>query len=200
MANNAQRSHYALEQNRFAEQKARKAIDTIGQALPCRVVAISGSIVTVSFEVNSAPYTLPHVTIPVAQSHYFFQPIQIGDFGVTVPADVYLGGVSGLGGGTPDLTLPATLAALLFVPVANKAWVPTDPDKAEIFGPAGTIIRNGAGDSIVTVANDSITLSVAGHSIVINADGVTIDGILWDTHEHGGVVQGGDKTTGPVSP
>jgi hypothetical protein len=200
MASNAQKTHFALDQNRFAQQKILTAIQRVGKSLPCSVVAVSGSIVTVNFEVNSAPFTLPQVTVPLAVSHYYFEPTQIGDTGYVVPADTYLGQISELGGGVPDLTVPGNLSALVFHPVAKKSWTPTDPNKAEIFGPAGAILRNGDGTSIITVSDDSITLAFSSHSIVINGDGVTIDGILWDTHEHTDVQMGGDKTGGPVSP
>src|SRR6185437_12230915 len=72
-----------------------------------------------AFEVTSS-ITLPNITIPKAESNWIRMPTQVGDKGWTVPADAYLGAISGLGGGTPTLSRPHNLAALVFVPVSNK--------------------------------------------------------------------------------
>ena len=45
-------------------------------------------------------------------------------------------------------------------------------------------------------AKTSITLQVGGHSIVINASGVTIDGRLFLAHQHLGVQTGGGVSGG----
>jgi len=196
MASNAQKTHFALEQNKFAQQKALQAIAKLGRALPCQVIAVSGSIVTVELQVDTAPYVIGPLTMPVATSHYFFEPIQIGDLGVTIPADAYLGGVDGLGGGAPTLLLPATLSALVFQPVANKAWIPTDPTKAEFFGPSGVILRDAMNLSSIVVDTTSITLTCGGHTILINSTGVIIDGVVFLIHQHTEVQTGSDDTGG----
>src|ERR1700740_3746370 len=105
--------------NQLAITRAQQAIRRLGRALPCRVVAVSGSIVTVAFEVNAAPWTLPNITIPKAESNWVRMPTQVGDKGYTAPADAYLGGISGLGGGVATLTQPGNLTALVFTPVSN---------------------------------------------------------------------------------
>jgi hypothetical protein len=84
----------------FAQKKALSEIAKRGQALPGHVVAVSGAIVTVNFDVQGV--TLPQVAMPLIGAEYIRWPIQVGDKGYAAAADAYLGGVSGLGGGTAD--------------------------------------------------------------------------------------------------
>jgi hypothetical protein len=153
---------------------------------------VSGSIVTVAFEVNAAPYTLPNITIPKAESPWIRMPTQVGDKGVTMPADAYLGGVSGLGGGVATLTRPGNLSALVFVPISNSGSPPIDQNAAQVQGPNGAIIRTTEGttsqivtdttgttvtfgDSTVVVNATETALSYgATTSLVLNASGITM--------------------------
>ena len=161
---------------------------------------MNGSIVTVSFQVNSAPWTLPPITIPKSEDPWVRSPTQVGDFGFTVPGDCYLGGVSGLGGGTADLRPRANLSALVFVPISNKNSPPIDPNAAQIQGPNGAIIQTTTGTTCSIVANQNgITLTYGSKVVTLNASGLTIDGILWETHKHTNVQTGSSKTGGPSS-
>jgi hypothetical protein len=196
MASNAQKTPFARTMNDFAQGKALDAIQLLGKALPASVVAVAGSIVTVKFEVASA-FTLPQVTCPMFGPEYIRYPTQVGDKGFVVPSDAYLGGMSGLGGGVADLTLPANLSALVFFPIASSRWSATDNANAVvIYGPDGVIIRDTAAGAKITVAPTSITLACGGHTIVINSTGVIIDGKVFLTHEHTGVTTGGSDTGG----
>lgn len=178
--------------NQTAINRAQQAIENLGRALPCRVVKVSGSIVTVAFEVNAAPYTLPNITIPKAESPWIRMPTQVGDKGVTMPADAYLGGVSGLGGGVATLTRPGNLSALVFVPISNSGSPPLDQNAAQVQGPNGAIIRTTEGttsqivtdttgttvtfgDSTVVVnATETALIYGATTSLVLNASGITM--------------------------
>jgi len=201
--------------NQGAQRRALSAIQSTGRALPCRVVAVSGSIVTVAFEVNASPLTLPQITIPKAESPWIRMPTQVGDMGVTLPADAYLGGVSGLGGGTANLTRPGNLSSLVFVPVSSKASGPIDQNAAQIQGPNGAIIRTTTGtesqivtsqsgttmtfgSNTITLNTSGITLTGGGKTVTINSSGVTIDGILFETHVHSGVQTGASNSGPPV--
>ncbi len=185
-------------QNRTAIERAGRAIQALGRALPCQVVAVSGSIVTVAFQLNS-PWTIPQVKIPKAESPWIRMPTQIGDLGVTMPADAYLSGISGLGGGVADTVQPGNLSALVFVPVSNASNGPIDPNAAQVEGPNGAIIQTTSGiTSSIVVNQNGITLTYGGKVVTLNASGLTIDGILFDAHVHGGVSPGGSNTTGPA--
>lgn len=214
--------------NQVAIRRATDAIRRLGMALPCRVVAVSGSIVTVSFEVTST-LTLPEITIPKAEGQWVRSPTQVGDLGMTVAADAYLGGVSGLGGGTADMTRPANLSALVWVPVAAKGF-PAAPnlDAVYVNGPAGVVAQDTGGTNVLTL-DDAGTLTITSKTkIVLNApviqlngeiaqggynggsgtvtiqgpvtvvNDLTANGISLDSHVHGGVQSGGSDTTGPI--
>lgn len=185
--------------NLVAMRRVAEEVELAGKALPCHVVSVSGQIVTVAFDVET-DRTLPNVTIPIATSPYFWQPVQKGDLGMTVPADVYLGGVSGLGGGQASLRQkPGNLTALVFLPVANASWAVPNPDQAVVQGPAGVLLRPlGGGSASIDIGLDSMTFSAGGHTISISSEGVVIDGKNFLLHMHGGVQTGGGET-GPVT-
>lgn len=187
--------------NENAIGRAQQAIRSTGRALPCRVVAVQGALVTVNFEVDTNPWTIPQLTIPKAESPWIRMPTQVGDFGITMPGDTYLGGVSGIGGGVASLTQRGDLSSLVFVPISNKNSPPIDQNAAQVQGPNGAIIRNTQGTetretinqdgynltrgSNSFVLDDSgITLTFGGKVVKLDGSGLTIDGILFDMHTH----------------
>lgn len=195
MADNYTKLWVQKSANKVAINRAKQAILSLGRALPCRVVAVSGSIVTVAFEVNASPWTLPNITIPKAESPWIRMPTQVGDKGVTVPSDVYLGGISGLGGGTATMAPVGNLSALVFMPVSSKASPPVDQNAAQIQGPNGAIIQttqgttskivtdqNGTtvtyGSNTITVNSSEIVLTAGGSSITINSSGIAFHGAV----------------------
>lgn len=191
--------------NQFAGQKASEAIQRLGQGLPCHVTAVAGQIVTVAFDIQEDGVTLPPVTIPIATSYYDWLPIQVGDKGLTVAATARLGGISGQGGGTADLTQPANLTALVFAPVANVSWSVPDTNQRVVQGPAGALLRTtGASTPSLNLTTDSITMIAGGHTLVVSSAGISLDGIIFGTHAHDQGVDGHDdvevRTTGPVNP
>ena len=169
MADNFDKLWLQKQLNRNAIRRASEAIQATGRALPCSVTAVNGSIVTVKFEVNSTPWTLPPITIPKLESNWIREPTQIGDFGMTVPADAYLSAISGFGGAAPTLARPANLSALIFVPVSNKQSPPIDPNAAQVQGPNGAIIRTTTGTTSSVVTNASgTTVTYGSNTLVIN--------------------------------
>ena len=170
MADNFDKLWLQKQLNRNAIRRASEAIQAIGRALPCSVTAVNGSIVTVKFEINSTPWTLPPITIPKLESNWIREPTQIGDFGMTVPADAYLSAISGFGGAAPSLVRPANISALIFVPVSNKNSPPIDPNAAQIQGPNGTINRTTTGTTSSVVTNQSgTTVTYGANTLVVNA-------------------------------
>jgi hypothetical protein len=141
----AQKTAIALGLENATQRKVLDAIALDGKALPAAVVSVSnnGWIVTVSFAVNAAPYTLPKVQCGVGMSKYSREPLQPGDQGLVVPADVTMGGVNGLGSGTADLTQPGNLSALTFIPASNANFpAPIDQNANELQGPTGVILHD----------------------------------------------------------
>jgi hypothetical protein len=152
-------------------------MELLGKSLPATVVSRQGGIVTVKFEVTG-PYTLPNVTVPMIGSEYIRLPIQPGCPGWLMTADAYLGGMSGLGGGTADLSLQGNLSALVWSPIGNKVWQASGDDNAVvIYGPDGVVLRSvTAGSAKVTVTPTVITLAMGAISVVINATDITLNG------------------------
>lgn len=176
MAENYAKLWVQKSANQLAINRAQQAILNLGRALPCRVVAVNGAIVTVAFEVNAAPFTLPNITIPKAESNWIRMPTQVGDFGMTMPADAYLGGVSGLGGGVATLTRPGNLSALVFVPVSNKSSPPIDQNAAQVQGPNGAIIRTTAGTTSQIVTDTSgTTVTFGSNTVVVNETEIALN-------------------------
>lgn len=161
------------QQNQLAINRALQAIQRQGRALPCRVVSVAGSLVTVAFEIQDDTVTLPQVTIPKAESQWMRFPIQQGEFGLTMPSDAYLGGISGLGGGTANLTQRANLSALVFVPCGSSSFSEVNSNAAYIAGPEGAVIQTQDGKSSIVVNESGITLTFNGQTITFNASGLT---------------------------
>lgn len=143
-ATNAQKTPLARTLEQFAGRKVRSAIELLGNNLPCSVAKVVGSgIVTVNFELTNVPFTLPQITVPVLAFEYIRYPIQVGCKGGVISFDAYMGGVSGLGGGTADLSPRPNLSNLMFVPSGNAGWDPADdPNAVVIYGPDGVILRD----------------------------------------------------------
>lgn len=210
MADEVQKLPYALSLNKAIQKKIVDAMQQSGKALPCKVVDVAGSIVTVSFEVDTTQadgttITLPKVTIPMFGPEYIRYPTQVGDLGVAFPASVRLGGITALGTGLAKLfSTPGNLSTLVFFPIASKNWSATDdPNALVMYGPNGFVLRDagkncsivGDTENVTITAKTTLTLQVGSVSIVINSSGVAINGNLTAT---GGITAGqgtGDQVT-----
>lgn len=168
MANNAQKVPFQVSMNRFAEKKAADAIQVLGKSLPASVVSVDGAIVTVKFELTNIPFTLPNVTIPLFGPSYIRYPIQKGDAGVVIAVDARIGGISGLGSGTADLTAPANLSALFFMPIGNANW--------DSVTPGALVLKNAAA---ATSGNFAVGTGATGSFTTPTGQTVTVqDGII----------------------
>lgn len=167
--------------SQFAQKVVERFIAQLGKSLPCEVVSVTGSIVTVKFNVTSQ-YNLPQVTIPMFGPEYIRYPTQVGDLGVVFPVDAGIGPTSGLGTGTPILSQKqGNLSNLVFFPISSKNWSATDdPNAVVIYGPDGVVIRTALKDSVLTVTTGSMTLkapSIILQGAVTFTDGaVIVDG------------------------
>lgn len=198
--------------NDLSTKRAEDAIQLLGKALPATVASVNkaGTIVTVKFEMAAIPFTLPQVKMPVLTTEYFRAPIQVGCRGFVIPGDAYLGGVSGLGGGTADLTTQSNLGSLVFAPIGNMDFQNVDGNVATVYGPAGVTLRTQDSAVRLLLTPSGVTILVGGGTVAVTAGGVAIsgltvtvtggdviaDGISLKTHRHGGV-QAGSGTSGP---
>lgn len=179
------------------------ALQLTGKALPCSVVSVDGAIVTVKFELTTT-FTLPNVTVPIVGAEYIRYPIQAGCKGVVFAADARLGGVSGLGGGTADLSQPSNLTALVFLPISNTAWSTVDPNAVTIYGPNGVVLRDSNSDTtfvltpngLVVTGQNSVKLVVGSTTLELTSSGLTIHGDITVT---GKINTTGDVVAGSIS-
>lgn len=124
MSDNAKKTHLAITLDNIPRQRAADAVQALGKEFPCHITKVDGQIVTVAFDVAS-PFNLPgSVQMPINTGQDDWQPVQVGDKGVARTADVYLGGVSGLGTGSANLLRQSNLSMLVFHPATNKQWMP----------------------------------------------------------------------------
>jgi hypothetical protein len=215
MSGNAQKTPLARTLNKFSTQKALDQIEQRGQGLPGIVKSIAGSIVTIDFQVSDL--TLQPVEMTVFGSEYIRLPIQAGDKGVALPASVYIGGVTGLGGGVSDTTLRGNTSTLIWFPVGNSAWTlppGADANTLAMYGKTALLLLNSLGgassvkltatgitftfgSASIAMNSSGITLSFGGSSIVISSTGVSIMGVDFITHFHT-LVQTGGGDSGPV--
>jgi hypothetical protein len=177
MSRSAQKKPLARTLPTFAQQKVLDEIAKRGRALPGHVVAISGQIVTVNFDVTGV--TLPkQVRMPIATSEYDRLPLQVGSLGLARPAGTYLGGVSGLGGGTADLSLRGNLTTLVWEPIANSTWATppgADANTRVVYGADALLLLDSlAGHASIKLTATGITLAVGSESITLTSSGITI--------------------------
>ena len=184
--------------NNFAEQKIAVAMQMAGKILPAEVVSQSGNMVTVSFLLSDIPYTLPKMTIPLFGPQYIRYPMQKGDKGIAIPADTYLGGASGLGGGTADLTPPANLSALVFLPVSHTEWDSVDGNVLTLYGPEGVTIRDAGSNTTFLLTPESITIVTPEKFKITTGDTVlTLTKDMWSLTGHNGKIQDDTASTSP---
>jgi hypothetical protein len=179
--------------------RAMQAIQSMGRALPCSVVAINGSLVTVNFEVLTIG-TLPQVTIPKAESPWYRMPTQVGDVGVTQPADTSLANIDGQGGPIPTLgTNYGNLSTLVWVPVSKVGLTPNpNPNQAWVYGPEGARLSDEAQTASVVASANLVTVTVGGKTWTFGPSGLTMSsGVIVETHIHGGVQTGAGVTGEP---
>lgn len=178
---NAQKRLQSRDLHQFGDKKSQDWLQRTPKGVPCTVVSVSAGMATVKLAMNSAPFTLPNVTVPQSQSLYFREPTQAGDEGYLDNSDYYLGGVSGLGGGVADLTPRGNLTTGIFRPITRKSFpAMVDPNKAQVQGPNGFVLQSI--DQSVSIIGDkaaaTLTIKVGSLTVVFSAAGtkVTVNG------------------------
>ncbi|EKN3738826.1 TPA: hypothetical protein SK296_004575 [Yersinia enterocolitica] len=185
--------------NSFVDNKISEAMESAGKVLPVTVISQSGKMVTVSFNLTNIPYTLPQVTIPIFGPQYIRYPMQPGDRGIVIPADTYLGGVSGQGGGTADLTPPANLSALVFLPISNTEWDSVDGQVLTLYGPEGVTIRDAGSSTTFLLTPESITIATPTQfKITVGGTVFTLTNGMWSLSGEAGKLEDSTASTSPA--
>lgn len=132
---NSQKTPLAQSLQKLGQAKAQDATQALGKNLPCSVVeVISPGVVVVKFEVATTPAALPKTKMPVAKPPYVQYPIQVGDVGLAISADVRLGAITGLGGGTPNLQdTVGNLSAMAFLWLGKASETTIDKDALVLY-------------------------------------------------------------------
>jgi hypothetical protein len=205
MVDTAQKTPVARSLESFAQRKALSAIQLLGQSLPASVVTVvSSGIVTIKFELTNVPFTLPQITVPIFGSEYIRLPIQVGMKGAVMAFDAYLGGMTGLGGGTADLTPRPNLSNLSFVPLGSTSWSAVeDVNAVVLYGPNGAILRDAQGRIKLFLQPAKAELDLPGGipfvingNVVING-GLGISGTI--TAPNGSTYAGNIHTSGTIT-
>ncbi len=184
--------------HRFADQKIADAMQMAGKVLPASVVSRSGNMVTVSFLLRDIPYMLPKITIPLFGPQYIRYPMQPGDRGIVIPADTYLGGASGQGGGTADLTPPANLSALVFLPISHTEWENVDGQVLTLYGPEGVTIRDAGSKTTFLLTPESITIATPKQfKVMVGSTVLTLTNGAWSLTGQSGTLTDAQASTSP---
>lgn len=191
--------NFASSMNRFTERKIENALQKSGKVLPASVVKQTGNMITVSFELRDIPYVLPQVTIPLFGPQYIRYPMQPGDKGIVIPADTYIGGVSGQGGGIADMTPPANLSALVFLPISNTEWQGVDGQVVTVYGPDGVTLRDSGSNTTFLLKPDSIAISTPdSFTVTVGGTVFSLTGRKWSLSGDAGHLQDSVASTSPA--
>lgn len=197
--NDAQRLNFAKSLNNFANEKIKEAFELAGKVLPATVVSRSGKMVTVSFSLTNIPFTLPQVTIPLFGPEYIRYPMQPGDKGIVIPADAYIGGMSGQGGGTADLTQPPNLSALTYLPISNTEWSDVDGEVLTMYGPEGVTIRDKASNSTFLLTPHSVAIATPDNfTVTVGGTVLSLTQGMWQLTGQAGKLQDASASTSPA--
>lgn len=194
-----QRLNFAKSMNNFAEEKIAEAMQLVGKVLPATIVRQSGKMVTVSFSLTNIPFTLPQVTIPLFGPQYVRYPMQPGDRGIVIPADTYIGGMSGLGGGVADLTQPANLSALVYLPISHTEWQDVDGQVVTVYGPEGVTLRDSGSNTTFLLKPDSISISTPdSFTVTVGGTVFSLTAGRWSLSGDAGHLQDSVASTSPA--
>ncbi|MDU4226611.1 MAG: hypothetical protein E7I02_01265 [Klebsiella grimontii] len=194
-----QRLNFAKSMNNFAEEKIAEAMQLVGKVLPATIVRQSGKMVTVSFSLTNILFTLPQVTIPLFGPQYVRYPMQPGDRGIVIPADTYIGGMSGLGGGVADLTQPANLSALVYLPISHTEWQDVDGQVVTVYGPEGVTLRDSGSNTTFLLKPESIAISTPdSFTVTVGGTVFSLTGSKWSLSGDAGHLQDSVASTSPA--
>ena len=135
MSDANQKTPLAQSLQKLGRAKAQDAVAALGKGLPCTVAAvITPGIVVVNFAVASSPAPLPQVMMPVSKPPYIKYPIQVGDVGVALSADLRTSGLTGLGLGVPNLQdTVANMAAMTFFWLGTTSETFLDAEALDLY-------------------------------------------------------------------
>lgn len=194
----AQKLNLNKSLNNFAQNKIEDAAQVAGRPLPAVVVAQSGKMVTVSVSINSG-FTIPELTVPIFGPEYVRYPMQAGDKGMLLNMGIYVGGMSGQGGGVADLTVPQNLSALVYLPISNTEWASVDPNVVTVYGPEGVTIRDKDSNTTFLLTPEAITIAAPNNfKVTVGGTILNLTPTGWSLEGVNGALTDGGGTTSPA--
>lgn len=171
MADNALVTPLVWSSERGIRERTQDKEQMAPKLIPVTVTKVVGETVTVKANMKGV-FTIPELTIPQSFSAWIRQPTQVGDRGFAISTDFYLGGQSGLGGGTANFRGRANLTNLVFIPVSQVKF-PTNTTRnlnaAFISGPEGAVIQDQAGNTVLTINGTKLTYADnKGNKVIID--------------------------------
>lgn len=168
---NVQKRPLVTTLNDWEDDKNQSVQDLLGRSIPAEVVSVdaTGTIVTVKFNVLDDVVQFPQVECAVVTNEYTRAPIRAGTQGMVVTSQLYLGGVTGLGGGNATLDQLPNMSSLAFIPLGNTGFQDTDdPNWYVLYGPEGVLIRTEDGTTSLLLKKDGGVMVEAplGHNIL----------------------------------
>ncbi|AWF34484.1 hypothetical protein CSC17_5347 [Klebsiella oxytoca] len=116
-----------------------------------------------------------------------------------IPADTYIGGMSGLGGGVADLTQPTNLSALVYLPISNTEWQDVDGQVVTVYGPEGVTLRDSGSNTTFLLKPDSIAISTPdSFTVTVGGTVISLIGTKWSISGEAGNLQDSVASTSPA--
>lgn len=163
MSGNAQKTPFAESLHRFGDIKSQDWLSRLPQDMPATVVSLMGALVLVKIDGNWAPFSIPQILVPKAESAYAREPTQVGDKGVIIGINYYVGGQSGQGGGSANLNPRANLTNAVWLPISQKTFAVVDPNTYTLTGgPNGVLMQDALKICQVAVTSAGMTVSIGG--------------------------------------
>jgi hypothetical protein len=227
-ANNALVTPLAYSLADLARIGSQNKNQQISQPIPVSITKIHGELVQVKIEAKGRgiPYTIPEFIVPQSFSEWIREPTQVGDKGWLVESNYYLGGMSGLNGGTANYYDRSNLTNMVFQHISQKQF-PHNVNRNlnQVFqnGPEGVMnqttdgkffvnvdgknaqVQLGANGSTITFKQDSVVITIGGQSHTFTSsmfqsagDVLTHANTTLDSHLHSD--SGGAGDSGPPIP
>ena len=121
-----------------------------------------------------------------------------GGPGIVIPADTYLGGASGQGGGTADPAAGQS-SALVFLPISHTEWENVDGQVLTLYGPEGVTIRDAGSKTTFLLTPQSITIaSPEQFKVTVGSTVLTLTNGSWSLTGQSGTLADGQASTSPA--
>jgi hypothetical protein len=188
---NGQKTPFARSLHEFGDIKVQDWLSQLPWSAPATVTKVVGALVQVKLAINAPPFALPVLLVPQSSSNWAREPTQVGDLGRIVGTGYYLGGQSGLGGGTADLYPRANLTGAVWEPVSQQGFSTVDANAYVLQGPNGVVLMDSGKMTVVTITPTGVSIVDANGNEI-----VTSSGKVFVKPGSGDVYLGGDGVTG----